>query len=208
MLISSIAIEEAVERVLLTLPLPFLPAVAARLLLAISYDLSVKVVNALEVEEWAYSSGIAVMRLSGGALAILDTRGKTLYLSKSYLLRDQARSSSRAARLKAILAGEPLFAMANFAIKMRLLYRQELVRAWRGAAPGAGKVRVEVLRGDAVIPSLRVKGGVAKGFGTFLRARLDERRIDNADSCLGALVKLLREGPLGLLRTPTLRQGA
>ncbi|MHC1601107.1 MAG: hypothetical protein ACXQTB_02030 [Candidatus Nezhaarchaeales archaeon] len=144
------------------------------------YELAVKAVNSVSVDEWAYNNGIAVMRLTDGTLMILDTKMKQVYLAQEYFSRDHvslgpgAMKMGIGARIRIRATYHPL--QANISIK---------------DLPNIKKL--EVIRGEIEAPSIRSEKGVMRGFGVILRAKLGKRCLNDMRPCIDPLLRILRE---------------
>jgi len=114
-----------------------------------NYYLAVEVVNSTGVEEWAYSDGVAVMALPSGVIAILDTRGRELYLAREYLLQRYPLLSGKSVKFRAVI-----FASRTIELREPKELKSEIVRGFL-EGPSIGSER----------ESVRVSG-------TFLKAKL------------------------------------
>ena len=144
------------------------------------YELAVKAVNSVNVDEWAYNNGIAVMRLNDGTLIIFDTKTKQVYLAQEYFSRDHVSLGPGAvkmgigARVRVRVIHHPLQASINI---------KDL--------PNIKKL--EVIRGEVEAPSIRSEKGVMRGFGVILKAKLGKRCLDDMRPCINMLLRTLRE---------------
>lgn len=138
------------------------------------YTLAVRLVNSTSVEEWSYNSGIAVMRLSHGVLAILDTKLKKLYLSREFSVQ-----------------GYPLMGgKAKLGVKFVALAEPKTVNL------GASREfkRVRILKGMTEVPSIKSEREVMRLFGTFLEVSLEKTCFKELGTCIEKLTKMLEEG--------------
>ena len=114
-----------------------------------NYYLAVEVVSSTGVEEWAYSDGVAVMALSSGVIAILDTRSRELYLVKEYSLQRYPLLSGKSVKFRAVI-------FASRTIELR----------------GPEGLKAEIVRGFLEGPSIESERESVRVSGTFLKAKL------------------------------------
>ncbi|MEM2214866.1 MAG: hypothetical protein QXQ20_06310 [Candidatus Nezhaarchaeales archaeon] len=140
-----------------------------------SYVLAVNFVNSASVEEWSYNNGIAVMRLPGNILAILDTRlpKRRLYLSQefsaqSYPLLERRRAKSS---INFVTFTKPK------TINLDVSHKFKSVKVWKGV--------IEV-------PSIKKKREVMRILGAFLEIDLESKCLKELSTCIEELVKMLK----------------
>ena len=114
-----------------------------------NYYLAVELVNLTGVEEWAYSNGVAVMTLTSGVVAFLDTRSRELYLAKEYSLQRYPLLSNKSVEFRAVV-------FASRTIELR----------------GPKGLKAEIVRGFLDGPSMKSEKESIRVSGTFLKAKL------------------------------------
>jgi len=138
-----------------------------------NYEVAVKAVNALSVEEWAYNGGIAIMKLIEGYYLAFDTASSRVLFIKNFMVRDHVPISPK-----------PLRRMRLFKVRGK-----HVVRSIRIEVKGIRKF--EVIRGEFVLPSLKSKDGRLWGFGLVVKAKLGRKCIENIGECLRHLISSL-----------------
>ena len=138
-----------------------------------NYEMAVKAVNALNVEEWAYNSGIAIMRLAEGYYLALDTTTSRVLVIKDFMARDHMPISPK-----------PFRHMRLFSVKGK-----QIPQAIRIEVKGIK--RLKVIRGEFVLPSLKSSNGRLWGFGLIVKAKLGKKCTENIGECLRGLVSSL-----------------
>ncbi len=144
------------------------------------YELAVKAVNSVNVDEWAYNNGIAVMRLNDGTLMVFDTKTKQVYLAQEYFSRDYVSLGPGA--VKVGIGGK---------VRVRAVHHPLQASINIKDLPSIKKL--EVVRGEIEVPSIRSEKGVMRGFGVFLKVKLGKQCLDDMRSCINMLLRTLRE---------------
>lgn len=136
------------------------------------YSLAVRFVNFTSVEEWSYNNGIAMMMLSNGILAILDTARKKLYLSKDFSIQGYPLSSVQRTvpRVKFTVFTKPISLSNSREFK-----------------------RIKVLKGLAEVPSIKSEKEFMRVFGTFVETSIERRCLREMNVCIERLIKVLKE---------------
>jgi len=127
----------------------FLLFSGAFLSLSIKYHLAVEFVNSIDVEEWAYDRGIAIVKPLRGPLTILDLKNYGLYFLKNCSISSFSYSERRGLRVTAFTKPKSL-----------VLGREDR------------SFKVEVLKGFIEAPSIKSEREVIRAFGSFLKFSL------------------------------------
>lgn len=138
------------------------------------YALAVKLVNSIDVKEWSYNSGIAIIMLSDETLVVLDTRLKKMYLSREF-----------SAQCYPLRVG-----VAKPNVKLTAFVKPKLIdlKASREIK------RARILRGIAEVPSIKSEKEFMRLFGTFLEVNLRGSKCFKETSlCVEKLIKMLKE---------------
>jgi hypothetical protein len=122
-----------------------------------NYYLAVELVNLMGVEEWAYSNGVAVMTLTSGVVAFLDTRSRELYLAKEYSLQRYPLLSSKSVEFRAVV-------FASRTIELR----------------GPKGLKAEIVRGFLEGPSMKSEKESIRGFWHVLEGQAQVQGRENA----------------------------
>lgn len=142
-------------------------------LLGGDYSLAVKIVNSTNVEEWSYNDGIAIMRFSDGALGILDTKVKRIYLSREFSIQGLSLAKEKTKTLiKCIIFVKPM--IVNIAAS------HEFKKA-------------RILKGIINVPSIKSEREATRLVGTFLEVYLGSKCLKEINICIEKLLKLLKE---------------
>lgn len=137
------------------------------------YSLAVKLVNSTDVEEWSYNSGIAVIMLSDGILALFDTRFKKLHLSREFSVQYYP-----------LRKGE-----ARPSVKFTAFVKPKVI----DLKASRKYMRTRILKGMAEAPSIKSKREVMRLFGTFLEVKLGGEHLKEISVRVEELTKMLKE---------------